>query len=143
MQSPLDICAKLEAVELDDDETESLLQEALALNKRLKAELQRRENPSREDDEDEGDNLWGNTISTSVGKQTRNTSPKQRRPGQKSNPLPPIAPSKGQSAGAGNPRKGAPVRSKGHPDRRGTSSPAPHATVGRIVNSAGVREQKS
>lgn len=101
---------------------------------RLKAELQRRENNDPQDDANVNvsrgapghDNL-------SSDKHLKNSSAsRHRRPGQKSNPLPPISPSKGHAKGSGYHRKGGPLRSKGQP-------PAPHATVGRIVNSAGVR----
>eukprot|EP00057_Strongylocentrotus_purpuratus_P001722 XP_001201034.1 PREDICTED: uncharacterized protein LOC764631 [Strongylocentrotus purpuratus] len=129
-QSPQDLCERLESVELNEDETESLLQEALALNMRLKAELQRRESNDPQDDDNGNDSRGGPGHHISSDKHLKNSSARHRRPGQKNNPLPPISPSKGHAKGSGYHRKGGPLRSKGQP-------PAPHATVGRIVNSAG------
>ncbi|XP_041464341.1 uncharacterized protein LOC121415229 [Lytechinus variegatus] len=135
---PQDLCERLENVELDEEETETLLQEALALNMRLKAELQRRENNDLEDSSNVTNSRGpqGHDVLSS-DKHIKNSSARHRRPGQKKNPLPPISPSKGQTTGSGNHRKGGPLKSKGQPERRGASSPAPHAIIGRIVNSAG------
>ncbi|XP_072167192.1 uncharacterized protein [Diadema setosum] len=129
IQLPGEICQRLENIELDEDETESLLEEALELNKRLKAELKRIENEEQEAKPQRESRSSANKhpISSSG-----------RRPGQKTNPLPPIAPRKGQPAGTGGHRKGVPARSQGQREKSAShSSPAPHATVGRISTSAG------
>ncbi|XP_033634516.1 uncharacterized protein LOC117295850 [Asterias rubens] len=141
------ICSELEHTELTDEETSALLNDALELNKRLKAELRRQEH------QDEQKLSRDGTRNKAAGFDNRGRSVGMSKRGDaKSASLPPIHPNKGLSH---NQRrihnsmefrdhvkktnsKPAPVmqRKTQSADRQASQRPASSGSVRRVIQSA-------